>query len=79
MELFEWLHRTKTSQRALAEKVGTSLNTLSTIVNNRRTPGLELAIRIHLATDKMVGIETMLSTGQGKKLKEFIETENIEV
>lgn len=60
MTLSEYLATSGTTQRQLAVAAKVSPSFLNEIVKGAKTPGLQVALRIHSATGGAVGIETLV-------------------
>ena len=58
--LTTYLATTGMTQRQLAETANVSPSFLNEIVKGAKTPGLQVALRIHSATGGAVGIETLV-------------------
>ena len=59
MTLAEYLSQTGTPMKAVAEAAGTSPGYIHDIANGRRTPGLQMALRIVAATGGQVSVESL--------------------
>ena len=57
MTLKEWLRDKNKTQEEFAEKVDVDRTTISNLVNGRKTPSLDLALRISKATGDDVPTE----------------------
>lgn len=64
MKLADYLKATDTRPSAFAAKVGCPPSTITRILRNERSPGLELMARIRAASEGKVSANDFLPTGQ---------------
>lgn len=63
--LSEYLEGNAITQKAFAQTIGISKSFLNDIVKRRRTPGLDVALRIRDATGGNVSLDTLLANPCG--------------
>lgn len=72
MDLISWIKHNHLTQRDIAKVLEVSDMTISNIIQRKKTPRLDLALKIYFFTNKEIDLVTLLSEKGYGELESFV-------